>query len=54
MLDSDLDQSLYLVIHGESGSTDDEITLAVSHGVIKMNFNTDTLWAYWDGLRAYA
>ena len=27
---------------------------AISYGVIKMNIDTDTQWAYWDGIRAYA
>lgn len=53
MLDSPLDKPLYLVMHGGSGSTDDEIKLAVSNGVIKMNIDTDTQWAYWDGLRKF-
>ena len=53
MLDSDLDKPIYLVMHGGSGSTDDEIKLAVTNGVIKMNINTDTQWAYWDGVRRF-
>jgi len=40
-------------MHGGSGSTDEEIALAVTNGVCKMNIDTDTQWAYWDGLRAY-
>merc|ERR1711935_1148257 len=50
-LKSDHDKPIYLVMHGGSGSTDDEIKLAVKCGVIKMNVDTDTQWAYWDGLR---
>jgi len=53
MLDSSLDKPIYLVMHGGSGSTDEEIQLAVTNGVIKMNIDTDTQWAYWEGLRAY-
>lgn len=41
------------VFHGGSGSTEKEIHDAVSHGVVKMNIDTDTQWAYWDGVRAY-
>jgi len=26
---------------------------AISYGVIKMNIDTDTQWAAWDGVRAY-
>ena len=35
-----------LVMHGGSGSTDEEIALAVANGVIKMNVNTDTQYAF--------
>jgi fructose-bisphosphate aldolase class II len=41
------------VFHGGSGSTRDEIREAVSYGVIKMNIDTDTQWAFWDGIRKY-
>jgi fructose-bisphosphate aldolase class II len=44
---------LFLVFHGGSGSTDEEIKEAVSHGVVKMNLDTDMQWAYWDGLRQF-
>jgi fructose-bisphosphate aldolase class II len=37
---------LNLVFHGGSGSTDDEIALAVANGVIKMNIDTDTQYAF--------
>ena len=35
-----------LVMHGSSGSTDEEIALAVANGVIKMNVDTDTQYAF--------
>ena len=35
-----------LVMHGGSGSTDEEIALAVANGVIKMNVDTDTQYAF--------
>lgn len=41
------------VFHGGSGSTHEEIREAVSYGVIKMNIDTDTQWAFWDGVRNY-
>jgi len=47
------DKPLFLVMHGGSGSTDEEIATAVKNGVVKMNVDTDTQWAYWDGLRAF-
>lgn len=52
-LGGDEDKPIYLVMHGGSGSTDEEIALAVSHGTIKMNVDTDTQWAYWEGLRNF-
>lgn len=41
------------VFHGGSGSLLEEIREAISYGVIKMNIDTDTQWATWDGVRAY-
>ncbi|RWR16698.1 class II fructose-bisphosphate aldolase [Agrococcus lahaulensis] len=37
---------LDLVFHGGSGSTDEEIAEAVRNGVVKMNIDTDTQYAY--------
>merc|ERR1712059_184886 len=44
------EKPLFLVMHGGSGSTAEEIGDAVSNGVVKMNIDTDTQWAYRDGL----
>jgi len=41
------------VFHGGSGSTKDEIKEAISYGVIKMNIDTDTQWAFWNGVREF-
>jgi len=41
------------VFHGGSGSTLAEIREAISYGVIKMNIDTDTQWAFWDGVRGF-
>ncbi len=41
------------VFHGGSGSLLEEIREAITYGVIKMNIDTDTQWAAWDGVRAY-
>ena len=41
------------VFHGGSGSTQEEIREAISYGVIKMNIDTDTQWATWDGVKNY-
>jgi fructose-bisphosphate aldolase class II len=47
------DRPLNFVFHGGSGSAREEIREAISYGVIKMNIDTDTQWATWDGVRAY-
>ncbi len=41
------------VFHGGSGSSQEEIREAIGYGVIKMNIDTDTQWAFWDGIRQY-
>lgn len=41
------------VFHGGSGSTHEEIREAIGYGVVKMNIDTDTQWAYWDGIRTF-
>jgi fructose-bisphosphate aldolase class II len=41
-----VDKPFDLVFHGGSGSTDEEIAEAVSHGVIKMNIDTDLQYAF--------
>ena len=53
LIGGDNPKPLYLVMHGGSGSSAEEIGEAVSNGVIKMNVDTDTQWAYWDGLRGF-
>jgi fructose-bisphosphate aldolase class II len=40
------EKPFYLVFHGGSGSTLDEIREAVSYGVVKMNVDTDTQYAF--------
>lgn len=42
------------VFHGGSGSELSDIREAIDYGVIKMNIDTDTQWAYWNGVRVYA
>jgi fructose-bisphosphate aldolase class II len=41
------------VFHGGSGSTAEEIKEAVSYGVVKMNIDTDTQWAYTQPIKKY-
>eukprot|EP01029_Cantina_marsupialis_P000530 TRINITY_DN1038_c0_g4_i2.p7 TRINITY_DN1038_c0_g4~~TRINITY_DN1038_c0_g4_i2.p7 ORF type:complete len:359 (-),score=106.24 TRINITY_DN1038_c0_g4_i2:4858-5934(-) len=41
------------VFHGGSGSSLEEIREAISYGVIKMNIDTDTQWAFWNGVREF-
>lgn len=38
------------VFHGGSGSTREEIREAIGYGVVKMNIDTDTQWATWEGI----
>ena len=38
------------VFHGGSGSTQEEIREAIGYGVVKMNIDTDTQWATWEGI----
>ncbi|GAA5185629.1 class II fructose-bisphosphate aldolase [Niveibacterium umoris] len=46
-------KTLNFVFHGGSGSTAQEIEDSVSYGVIKMNIDTDTQWACWEGILKY-
>ncbi|SCV66952.1 BQ2448_5598 [Microbotryum intermedium] len=52
-LKSDNPLPIYLVFHGGSGSTKEEISTAVQNGVIKMNVDTDAQWGYMTGFRDY-
>merc|ERR1711966_326463 len=52
-LDNGEDKNMKFVFHGGSGSSVEDIQYAIEAGVIKMNIDTDTQWAFWDGIRAY-
>ena len=41
------------VFHGGSGSELADIREAISYGAVKMNIDTDTQWAFWNGVREY-
>ncbi len=41
------------VFHGGSGSPKEKIREAIGYGVIKMNIDTDTQWAMWEGVMNY-
>ncbi|MFM2486542.1 class II fructose-bisphosphate aldolase [Celerinatantimonas yamalensis] len=47
------ENSLNFVFHGGSGSSLEEIREAIGYGVIKMNIDTDTQWATWEGILNY-
>lgn len=47
------EKPLDLVFHGGSGSTEAEIKEAVSYGVVKMNIDTDTQWAFTHPIKEY-
>merc|ERR1711907_349485 len=40
----------FFVFHGGSGSEKEDIEKALNNGVVKMNVDTDTQWAYWEGI----
>jgi fructose-bisphosphate aldolase class II len=48
------EKPVHFVFHGGSGSDLKDIREAISYGVVKMNIDTDTQWAFWDGVRGYA
>jgi len=50
---TDSNKPVNFVFHGGSGSSQAEIREAISYGVVKMNIDTDTQWATWDGIRKY-
>mmetsp|Transcript_20470 Transcript_20470/g.25299 ORF Transcript_20470/g.25299 Transcript_20470/m.25299 type:complete len:403 (-) Transcript_20470:173-1381(-) len=52
-LETDEDKPMFFVFHGGSGSSPKDIQYAIEAGVIKMNIDTDTQWAFWDGVREY-
>jgi fructose-bisphosphate aldolase class II len=47
------EKPINFVFHGGSGSSQEEITEAVSYGAIKMNIDTDLQWAFWDGILGF-
>ncbi|XOB62785.1 class II fructose-bisphosphate aldolase [Campylobacterota bacterium DY0563] len=47
------DKPVSFVFHGGSGSALEEIREALTYGVVKMNIDTDTQWAFWDGVRGF-
>jgi len=52
-LGGDEKKPMLFVFHGGSGSSTEDIQYAIEAGVIKMNIDTDTQWAFWDGIREY-
>jgi fructose-bisphosphate aldolase class II len=47
------DKPVFLVFHGGSGSSLDEFREAISYGVVKVNIDTDTQYAYLTGIRDF-
>lgn len=47
------DKPVDFVFHGGSGSSREEIREAISYGVIKMNIDTDTQWAFCQPIKQY-
>jgi fructose-bisphosphate aldolase class II len=52
-LGTDDKKPVKFVFHGGSGSSVEDIQYAIKAGVVKMNIDTDTQWAFWDGMRGY-
>lgn len=52
-LKSKSDKPLYLVFHGGSGSSQAEFDEGIKNGVVKVNIDTDTQYAYLIGIRDY-
>ncbi|SPN97754.1 probable Fructose-bisphosphate aldolase [Cephalotrichum gorgonifer] len=52
-LNSQDDKPTFFVFHGGSGSAPSEFQTAISHGVVKVNLDTDLQWAYLSGVRNY-
>merc|ERR1719160_2287964 len=48
-----IEKPFHFVFHGGSGSEKDKIDEAVGNGVVKMNVDTDTQWAHWEGLKNF-
>jgi len=47
------DKPIKFVFHGGSGSELSKIHEAIEYGVVKMNIDTDTQWAFWSGVKGY-
>lgn len=47
------DKPVFFVFHGGSGSEKKDIATAVKFGVVKMNVDTDTQFAYLEGIRDF-
>lgn len=47
------DRPCIFVFHGGSGSSEEDISVAVKAGVVKMNVDTDMQWAYWEGIKNF-
>lgn len=50
---SSTDTPIFLVFHGGSGSSQADFDEAISHGVVKVNLDTDCQYAYLTGIRDY-
>ncbi|KAK7931264.1 fructose-bisphosphate aldolase class II [Apiospora marii] len=50
---ADSDKPVFFVFHGGSGSEKADYLTAISHGVVKVNMDTDMQYAYLAGIRDY-
>lgn len=47
------EKPVYFVFHGGSGTPPHQIKETISYGVVKMNIDTDTQWAFWQGVKDF-
>ena len=52
-INSKNNKPIFLVFHGGSGSSQQEFDTAITHGVVKVNLDTDCQYAYLTGIRDY-
>lgn len=48
-----LENPVHFVFHGGSGTPPHQVAESINYGVIKMNIDTDTQWAFWQGVKAF-
>lgn len=47
------EKPVHFVFHGGSGTPHDQVKETIDYGVVKMNIDTDTQWAFWQGVKNF-